>query len=454
MGCERDISDDAVLATFPRTAEVFIDAPIGMGSNFYFPYADSKATAWSVDEDESYQGLTSMRIDVPNENDPAGSYAGAILRIDGSGRDLTGFDALTFWARASQGVTIGEFGLGEDFNDNTYLTTITNVSLGTAWQKVIIPLPDPSVLTEESGMFRYAAGTNGTGGSAYTIWVDELQFEKLGTIAQPRPAIQNGEDIVTQNFIGGIFSVTGLTQTLNTTTGDVTTVIASSFFEFSSSNENVATVNQDGQVSVIGSGTAVITATLGDEEAQGSLTVESLGDFIPAPVPTRDSENVISIFSDAYNNVPVDYYNGFFNGDGQTTQGGTGPNGADISVDGDGIINYTDLNFVGIGTFMNVPPINATSMSHLHVDINVNEEMTSGDFIRLQLINNVGGNETSGSVTLTNNELTTNEWEGFDIPLSQFSGLSDRSQIGLLFFISDSSISDIYVDNIYFYSED
>ena len=64
------------------------------------PYTGSKATAWSVDESEGYESAASMRFDVPNENDPAGNYAGASFRVDGSGRDLTEFDALTFWAKA------------------------------------------------------------------------------------------------------------------------------------------------------------------------------------------------------------------------------------------------------------------------------------------------------------------------------------------------------------------
>ena len=39
ISCERDISDDAELATFPATGDIFTDTPIGLGSNFYFPYA-------------------------------------------------------------------------------------------------------------------------------------------------------------------------------------------------------------------------------------------------------------------------------------------------------------------------------------------------------------------------------------------------------------------------------
>ncbi|WP_321540404.1 hypothetical protein [Flavobacterium piscinae] len=96
LNCERDLSDEAIDATFAKTAEVFIDDFVGMGSDFYFPYGGSKATAWSVDNTEGYNSTSSMRIDVPNANDPEGSYAGAILRVDGAGRNLTDYDALTF----------------------------------------------------------------------------------------------------------------------------------------------------------------------------------------------------------------------------------------------------------------------------------------------------------------------------------------------------------------------
>lgn len=99
VNCERDLSEDATLSTFSKMGEIFTDAPVGLGSNFYFPYGGSKATAWSVDNEVSYKGTSSMRFDVPNSNDPEGNYAGAIFRIDGAGRDLTDYDVLTFWAK-------------------------------------------------------------------------------------------------------------------------------------------------------------------------------------------------------------------------------------------------------------------------------------------------------------------------------------------------------------------
>ena len=37
--CQREHSDNISFATFPTTAYVFNDGPVGLGTNFYFPYA-------------------------------------------------------------------------------------------------------------------------------------------------------------------------------------------------------------------------------------------------------------------------------------------------------------------------------------------------------------------------------------------------------------------------------
>ncbi|MEX0998009.1 MAG: carbohydrate-binding protein [Flavobacteriaceae bacterium] len=445
LSCERDLTDEAVEARFSNNPNVFID---GFSAGLeYLPFAGSRFDAFSVDTNEKFEGTASMRFDVPNVGDPLGAFAGAIFP-DFGGRDLTEYDALTFWAKATTAGTINEIGFGQDFGENKYLTTLQNLQLTTNWQKYTIPLPDPSKLTQEKGLFWYAEGPED--GNGYSFWVDEVKYEKLGTVAQPQPRIFNGEDVFQQSFIGAATSVSGLTQTFNLENGQNQTVIAApAYFEFNSSNPGVATVSEDGNVAIIGAGTTVITATLGGVNAEGSLTLESLGEFELAPIPTRDPENVISIFSDAYTNVPVDYYNGFFNGDGQTTQGGAPP----IEIGGDQIINYTELNFVGIGTFLNVPTVDATQMTHFHVDINVQESVDPGDFIRIQLINDVGGNETSGSVVFDNTVLVTNEWVSLDIPLGEFTGLGPRDQLGLIFFVSDATISNIFVDNIYYYKD-
>jgi hypothetical protein len=448
VSCEREYSDDVAFASHSANGEIFIDGFVG-GLD-YFPFGNSFAEAFSVESNETYKGEASMRFDIPVFGV---GYGGATFPSTAP-RDLSGYDALTFWAKASQGADINEIGFGINGDtDNKYRVTMQNLAISTQWTKYIIPIPDASKLDQAIGMFWYAEGAeniNDEGG--YTFWIDELKFEKLGTLAQPQPAIFFGEDLVAETFLDteGLIPRSGLTQTFNLASGINETVIAApSYFTFSSSDVDVVRVSELGVISPVGIGTAKITATLGGVKAKGSLTLEVGDSFEFAPIPTRDASNVISIFSDAYTNVAVDYYNGFFTPDGQTTLGGEPP----LNLGGGQVINYTLLNFVGIGMFDEVSPINATQMTHLHVDINVQEAIDSGDFINIQLLNSVGNNETSGTVKINSSKLLTDEWVSLDIPLSDFAGLGSRNEIGLLFFISDSTISNIFVDNIYFYKE-
>jgi hypothetical protein len=461
FSCERELSDDVVLATFPTNGDVYTDAPVGLTDEFFIsfdPAFGANPEAFGTDDDVSFEGSSSIRIDVPAPNDPNGSFVGGIFLDRGAGRDLSGYDALTFYAKGSVTATVGDFGFGSDFDQDRFPVAIQNTQLSTDWRKYTIPIPDASKLTQERGMFRFSAGAfdvNNTPGDpsddiGYTFWIDEIRFEKLGTVAQPRPSIFNGEDISRESFIGVSVEVPG-TVTFNLANGqDQLVTPSSAYFNYESSDTSVVTIDENGLATVVGTGVAVITASLNGVAAQGSLTLNSLGSFVGADVPTRPAANVISVFSDAYNNVPVDYYNGFFNADGQTTQGGAPP----LDINGDMIINYTQLNFVGIGTFLDVQPVNASNMTHMHVDINVQEAIDPGDFIRIQLLNGVqSANETSGSITLSASDLATNDWRGFDIPLADFTGLGGTDALGLIFFISDTTISNIFVDNIYYYRE-
>lgn len=450
--CERDFPEDAPLATFSKTAEIFTDTPVAMGSNFYFPYGGSKPTAWSVDNQVSYLGTASMRFDVPNANDTEGNYAGAIFRIDGAGRNLTEYDALTFWAKASQGVTIGEFGFGEDFYPNKYMATITNVSLGTNWTKYIIPIPDASKLLEERGMFRYAAGTQGTNGSGYVFWIDELKFEKLGTIAHSQASIMNGDNVQETNFVGVTTNVQNIKVTFNMPNGvNQAVTVAPAYMNFTSSNPNVASVSPTGVVTSLSAGTAVITATFNGVQAAGSLTINCSGVYVHAPVPTQNPANVISIFSDAYTDVPVEYYNGYWQ-PYQTTVSN------DFVVQGDNVLSYSLFNFVGM-EFDN-PTVNANSMTHFHMDVYIPGPIAPGRQLRVILVdfgaNGVfsGGDDTRHSTTFTATtptSLVSQNWISIDIPFSAMPNLLSRSNLAQII-LEGGDNSVIRVDNIYFYN--
>ncbi len=451
VSCERDLSDEAEFATFPKTAEVFIDG--FSGGLEYLPFNGSKLDAFSVDDETKYDGTAAMRIDVPNNGDPKGGYAGAIFR-DSYGRDLSEFDALTFWAKASQAATISEIGFGVDFGEDKYVVTQQNLRISTTWTKYSIPIPDAYKLTLEKGMLFYSAGPENNNG--YSFWIDELQFEKLGTIAQPKPAILNGEDVFQTSFIGSSIDLSsGLTLTVNLASGTNQTVsLAPSYFTFSSTDVDVARVSELGIVSIVGNGTAEITAILAGVKAEGSLTVEVLGEFNPAPIPALDPSQVISIFSDAYTNVPVDFYNGYYEPFQTTTSN-------DFAVNGDNVLNYENYNFVGIEFNRNVPTINGSAMTKMHVDIFVPDSFDPASTLRINLVDFGadaafgGGDDSSVSTTISANStpaLITGQWISIELDIT---GLANRNNLGQIVFDAAGDTtprpSSFYVDNIYLY---
>jgi len=472
--CEREISDDAVPATFNNVGDIFTDAPVGLTDEFFEsfdPATGANPFGFNTDNNVAYAGRTSIRIDVPAPNDPDGGYIGGIFRDRGNGRNLTGYDALTFWAKGSITATMDAVGFGADFEGDEHLVT-SSIQLSTNWRKYIIPIPDPSKLVQEKGMFLFSAGTLSTGGIGYTIWIDELRFEKLGNISLLNPFILNGEDRTVAGFIGSSQVINQLGATFNLPNGqNISVNAAPAYFNFFSSNNSVTGpfgFNNFGQVftQVIGSsGSSVVTAQLGNNMAQGSLTINAAGEFPHAPVPNRPASSVISLFSDAYNNVPVRHYNGFFGG--SATQGGAGndPNNVDIQTpfpngDIDNIIHYTQLDFVSIGMYETVSRVNISNMTHFHVDINVRQAVNVGNFIRLELHSSLadGPTTSSGSFTVDAATLTnvdSNGWASLDIPISSFPGFNDPTNLGQIFFVSGNpgGIFNIWVDNVYFYAQ-
>jgi hypothetical protein len=297
-------------------------------------------------------------------------------------------------------------------------------------------------------MFRYAAGTQGTNGRGYSIWIDELKFEKLGTILPLQASIMNGSNVARTTFVGVQTPITGVITTFNMPNGSNQSVaISPAFLNFTSSNPTVASVNDAGVVTPLAAGTAVITATFNNQPATGSLTINCAGTFTNAPRPTLNPANVISIFSDAYSNIPVTYYNGYW-APWQTTQSN------DFSVAGDNVLNYTNFNFVGI-EFSN-PTVNATSMTHLHFDVYIPGPISPGRRLEIRLTdfgpNGVYGVDDSQSLPyVASNNLISQSWMSFEIPLSQQTGLNSRSQLAQIIFLGGDN-STLYVDNIYFHN--
>lgn len=442
--CERAV--DALSGPeLTSNPQVFID---GFSSGLeYYPYEGSKLDAFTVDSNEFFGNRgASMRFDVPNVGDPSGAFAGAIFRDDNGGRNLTEYNALTFYAKGTRAGTINDIGFGQDFLGNRFEVSRQNLRLTTNWRKYVIPIPDASLLTASQGLFWYSEGPEN--GDGYSFWIDDLKYENLENIAQPRPAIFNSQDLTQTSFIGSGIQVSGLTFTINQADGQDVTVNASpEYFTFNTTDPAVATVDEKGRVTVVGTGDAEITASLGGNPASGSLKIESQGEFISAPVPTEAPENVISIFSDAYENVPVDFYNGFYEPFQTTTSN-------DFQVNGDNILAYENFNFVGIEFRQNVPSIDGSGMTHLSMDIFLPNDVPPGSAFRARIVNDVSGNATSASAIVRNNTgLVSGEWIRV---LVDIRGMANRSNLGQIVMDSDEGPAlrgaTIWVDNIYLYN--
>ncbi|CAM3974911.1 hypothetical protein FLCU109888_11970 [Flavobacterium cucumis] len=160
-----------------------------------------------------------------------------------------------------------------------------------------------------------------------------------------------------------------------------------------------------------------------------------------APTPTLPAANVIAMFSDAYTNVAVDTWRTSWSS--ATLE--------EVSVAGNAVKKYSELNFVGVETTSS--QINATAMTHFHVDV------WSADFteFKIKLVdfgpNGVfqGGDDTEHEITIA--APAQGSWISLDIPLSDFTGLTSRANIAQLIFVgAPTGNNTVYVDNVYFHN--
>lgn len=433
-GCAKH---EGVMAPTIKDPAVFDDA---LGSYVDFQaFAGSKLDALAIDSTVAYSGARSIRITVPAPGDPTGTYAGGAFTTNRA-RDLSGYDALTFWARASRAITFNVVGIG---NDNTgtskYDASWANVAMTTEWKKFVIPIPLPSRLRDEKGLFYFAEGPEM--GQGATVWFDDVLFENLGTVTNPRPTIPTqtiSPDVGTWLTVTGAkvtFAVDGLDRTLDLMQGYLT---------FASSADSVVT-GGEGVARVVGLGTATVTASLGEVPATGTITVSaSPAPTTGAPVPTVPAANVISLFSNSYTNVPVDTWSAPWDLATLT----------DVQVAGNDAKKYTALTYAGI-EFTGTHVINATAMTHFHLDV----WAAAGTNVKVKLVD-FGANGSYGGGDDKEHELTFTAattpafsplgWRSLEIPLASFTNLTTRGHLAQLILAGD--VGAMYVDNLYFHN--
>ena len=410
---------------------------------FFQAFSGTDIHSLKVDSLFASNGKLSIKVTVPPEGSAMGAYAGGVLTAIDS-RDFTDFNALTFKARIESisSISLDVAGFG---NDNTgtslYEAGRSNITLTPEWTLVIIPIPAPSKLVAERGLFTFAEGWEAPHTLGYDIWFDEIKFAQLGNITNPRPIMPSGNK---QAFIGAKVSLEG-TRTIFEVDGAFVSVDHSAnYFDFITSDSLVAVVDGS-DVVLVGEGTATITAKLEDIDGNGRIVMTG---YLPpesaAVPPTLPAGDVISMFSDVYNNVPVDTWN--------TEWGGSTAQVQSFVVDGDNTLMYSGLNFVGIEFFN--PMIDASDMTHFHMDVFA----PAGTNFKIKLVSfppDLPNSVETMDLTLdgtTTPPFAAGAWVSLDIPMADFQlpvGW-DWSHIGQLV-LSTSNAQLVLVDNIYWH---
>lgn len=159
-----------------------------------------------------------------------------------------------------------------------------------------------------------------------------------------------------------------------------------------------------------------------------------------APTPTRAANTVISLFSNAYINRPIDTWSASWDRADMTT----------LPIEKNETIKYSKLNYAGIEFAKN--PINAAAATHLHLDIWTPNTTTFKvklvDFGENAIYQGAINDDSEDELQFTP---TLGKWVSYDIPLSDFKGLKSHAHLAQMILVGTNS--QVYVDNVYFFNE-
>ena len=175
-----------------------------------------------------------------------------------------------------------------------------------------------------------------------------------------------------------------------------------------------------------------------------NFTVADAVPEIAAPTPEIDAEHVISLYSNAYENVAVDTW----------SAGWDQADLEDIQIAGNDTKLYTNLAFAGIE--FTSQTIDASGMTNFHMDIWTPDDTSAPSVFRVKLVDFGadgvwGGDDVEHELTFDETVMESEMWVSLDIPLSEFTGLVTTGHLAQLIISGDPNT--IYMDNVYFYDE-
>ena len=180
----------------------------------------------------------------------------------------------------------------------------------------------------------------------------------------------------------------------------------------------------------------------GDDGNGGGGDVTPPDVAAPTP-PSRDAANVISLFSNEYDNITVDEWSASW--DTADIE--------DVVIEGNDTKRIDFSGFLGVDFTSN--PVDASEMTHFHIDFWTSETDLVGKVFNSKWSNHADGDGETNAYDFTY-ELTgdeTGQWVSIDIPLSEANIVTNDDASAFAQFLITSNLGTVFVDNIYLYKE-
>jgi hypothetical protein len=480
-----------VAAAPPPSAEqiVFYD---GYGTdvtfkNFNDPAVDNNVTIDSSVAN-SYRGRKSIAFVI---TPTTGKFSGGTW-VTTTPRTLTGYNAVTFYAKASPAIILEKAGLGDDGGTgNTLAAERGLLHISTSWQKFTLLIPNPAKYTGVNGLFYLADGVT----KGATLYLADVVYEQLstGVLGPVSAAIGNGAQAISLPRYESESLLKGNNSVTRSVLGDpgspvVMSPVGNAYFDYTSTDSTFASISPAGVITgVLDGGPVTVTAALAGAAASGSYEV-TVTFALPRPTTSPPlaapptGSNVISLLASQSGGFVgstvtdksgnVDTWLTCWSGAGATTgtfaiaAGGT-PRKFVMPASG----NYVGIDLLGFsaggnscgaGTITGANELDLAAMTHFHVDV-----WTPDDSSNLQFkIQDAGADMIPGAgdavkiVELlpgSTPPLVTGSWISYDLPLGAGAngfgftgGGANLHNFGQLVIVAPNG-GTIYVDNLYFY---
>ncbi|MFT5783900.1 MAG: hypothetical protein ACI9JE_001223 [Candidatus Krumholzibacteriia bacterium] len=412
---------------------------------YWQPFSETNFYTLLVDSVFAYggqasDGARSLKFNIAPQGSALGLYAGGVITSAGA-RNLTGYNALTFYARATFPIALDLAGFGNDNTGTSKYEAGRSVALTEEWTYVVVPIPDSSKLLSERGLLTFAEATKDAHPEGYDIWIDEIRFANVSNIEVFRTSMVSANQ---QYFLGSTVSISGTSTVFRLDGAFIPVSHMPGYFDYASSDESVVAI-EGSAIRVKSTGTATITASLGETAALGAIAVTGYeAPTVASILPTVPAADVVSLWGTVYPNILVDTWRADF--------GGVTTKVEDFVVADRTTKMYSSLNYVAIDFQSSL--INASELTHLHLDVYTPE---GTEFIISLVSFPVPGTQAQ-TLDLVVNATSTpafvpSEWSSLEIPLADFvlpeTGW-DWAYVGQMV-LSSGDTKLVLVDNLYFH---